>query len=295
MIAPTHIFFAIACGTVGGASPLAIKLLAVGSLLPDVDHPQSSIGRIFFFFSIPLNRAFGHRRTVHGFALWGTVALAGYFSWQPIMLLGLGALSHVFIDCLNVAGVHALMPFSEKVCVLFSRQWRFPCGSRNELVFLLVVGLFGWAGAYIGSAGGFRALVGTLTNSPRIAYDLYLGAGQKICFFEGTMRHRDGRLEEGSWLVIGQEGTEGLAVWDEKRDRLIHTPKQAEFLRAHLKTTDKSWQTLALTGWAKTNREAFFYDGKRWHHARAGAIVYGWILGRELDVVTIQPSSSKPG
>ena len=294
MIAPTHIAFAVACGTVGGASPLALKLLALGSLLPDLDHPQSSIGRIFFFFSIPLNRAFGHRRTIHGFALWGVVALTGYFSWQPILWLGLGALSHVFIDCLNVAGVHSLLPFSERVCVLFSRNWRFAVGSRNELVFLVVVGLFAWAGAYIGSIGGFRALIGVLTNSPRIAYTRYLGMGQQVCFFEGVLRHRDGRLEEGSWLVIGQEGMEGLAVLDKSRGKIIHTPEQAEFLRARLKTTDQSWQTMALTGWAKTNQEAFFYDGKGWHYARPGAIVYGWILGRELDVVTLQPDSLTP-
>ena len=282
------------CGTVGGASPLALKLLAVGSLLPDIDHPQSSIGRIFFFFSIPLNKWFGHRRTIHGFALWGMVALAGYFLWQPIMWIALGAFSHIFIDTLNISGVHALLPISEKVCVLFSRNWRFPVGSRNELVFLVVLGLCAWGGAYIGSIGGFRALVGVLTASPRAAADRYLEAGQQRCFFEGTMRHRDGRLEEGSWLVIGQEGREGLAVWDEKRDRLIHTPEQAEFLRARLRPTEQSWQTMALTGWAKTNKEAFFYDGKRWHYAPPDAIVFGWIIARELDVITLQPDSLRP-
>ena len=294
MIAPTHIAFAVACGTVGGAPTWALPLLMGGSLLPDIDHPQSFLGRVFFFCSIPLNKWFGHRRTIHGFALWGVVALAGFFLWQPIMWLALGSLSHVFIDLLNIAGVHALLPFSEKVCVLFSRNWRFPVGSRNELMFLVIVGLFAWGGAYIGSIGGFRALIGVLTNAHGIAYDLYLGMGQQVCFFEGVLRHRDGRLEEGSWLVIGQEGMEGLAVWDKERDKLIHTPEQAEFLRARLRPTDQSWQTMALTGWARTNKEAFFYDGKKWHYARAGAIVYGWILGRELDVVTLQPDSSTP-
>jgi hypothetical protein len=96
-----------------------------------------------------------------------------------------------------------------------------------------------------------------------------------------------GRLEEGSWLVIGQEGQERFAVWDETRGQLIHIPEEAEFLRVHLKPTDQAWQTLALHGWAKTKREAFIYDGKEWSYASPDTIVFGWIIGRELDVVTL--------
>lgn len=294
MIAPTHIAFALACGNLAGVSAVSLNLLAAGSLLPDIDHPQSSIGRILFFFSIPLNRQFGHRRIIHGFALWGAVALAGIF-WTPALWIGLGALSHIVLDLLNISGVQALMPFSEKVCVLFARKWRFASGSRQDLVLLVVLGVFAWAGNYIGTLGGLRALTGVITGSPRIAYQQYLEAGTQISFIEGTLRHRDGRIEHGRWLAIGKEEERGLALWNEKRQEIIHLPRQAEFLSAYLKRTGERWQTLSLTGWARTKREAFFFDGEFWRHAEPGSIVFGWVLGREMEVEAMARVRSQNG
>ena len=186
MIAPTHIAFAVACGTLAGGSSLALKLLAAGALLPDVDHPQSALGRIFFFVSIPLNRYCGHRRTVHGFALWGAVATIGVV-WPPSFWLGLGALSHIFLDALNISGVQALMPFSEKVCVLFSRKWRFVTGSKNELFLLIILGAIAWSGGYISSLGGIRTLVGVLTGSYQIACQQYLDQDEIISAIETSL------------------------------------------------------------------------------------------------------------
>jgi inner membrane protein len=100
MTAPTHVAFAVACGMLGGSPASAVGLMAGGALLPDLDHPQSAIGRVLFFLSIALNRYAGHRRTFHGFFLWSLVALAGIV-WTPLFWIGLGALSHVFIDALN--------------------------------------------------------------------------------------------------------------------------------------------------------------------------------------------------
>ena len=91
----------------------------------------------------------------------------------------------------------------------------------------------------------------------------------------------------GSQMLGVYNGKRGFAIWDEGRKRLIHTPRDAEFLRAYLKKTDESWKTLALTGWARTKREAFFYDGKLWRHAAPGSIVFGWVIGVELSMETI--------
>ena len=84
MTAPTHIAFAMACGLLSGSPAFAIKLLAGGALLPDIDHPQSAIGRIFFFISYPLNRTFGHRRHVHSLVVWIPFTIAGFFFYKPI-------------------------------------------------------------------------------------------------------------------------------------------------------------------------------------------------------------------
>lgn len=288
MIAPTHVVFAGACGMIGGASGHAIVLICAGSLLPDIDHPRSFVGRLLPFISIPLHKRFGHRREVHSIILWGIVAAIGYY-WTPLDWLywiGLGALTHVVVDLLNVSGVRLLLPFSEKVCVLFGRQWRFPVASKTELGWLVMFCLMAWVGHYLGEVGGVRAFVGVATGSPRIAYQRYMKEGTRICFLQGTLRHIDGRVEEGSWLVIGQEGQERLAIWDEEERMIIHLPSQAEFLSVRLEPTEEQWQTMAITGWATTKKPAFFYDGSVWKFAPAGAVVFGRVIARELEVET---------
>lgn len=282
MIAPTHVAFAVALGTLGGAPEHALKLMAGGSLLPDLDHPQSSLGRIFFFLSIPLNKYLGHRQSFHGFPLWGVFTLLGIF-YQPLLWIGLGAVSHVFIDSLNVNGVQGLAPFSEKSCVLVKRNWRFYAGSREELFLMCALGILAWSGGYIGSMGGLRGLLSVLTGSYQIAYQQYTGAGRKVCYIKGKLRSPSGNISEGRWLVLGKEGSGqmSLAIWDEKQERILHVPKKFELLRARLVKTEKTWNGLEINGWARTRKEAFFFDGKKWIHASPDSMVFGAVVSRE--------------
>ena len=198
-----------------------------------------------------------------------------------------GAISHVVVDLLNVSGVRLLLPFSEKVCVLFSRQFRFPVASRTELGWLVAFVLLAWFGTYLNELGGIRAAVGVVTGSPRLAYQRYLKQGTRICFLEGQLRHIDGRIEDGNWLVVGQEGKEKFAIWDEDEQIIIHLPSQAEFLSVNLKVKDEHWQTLAITGWATTKKPSFFYDGRSWKFAATGSVVFGRVIARELEVETV--------
>jgi inner membrane protein len=177
------------------------------------------------------------------------------------------------------------MPFSEKVCVLFDRKWRIVTGSRKELVLLVLFGMVAWSGGYIGSMGGMRALLGALTGSYAMAYQKYLDSDTHICYMEGKLRHQDGKTEKGSWLVIGKEGGDGVALWDEKGKRILHS-QDAQFLSVRLKVSDEKWQSLAMNGWARTRKELFFYDGAKWKHGPPGAIVFGYIVARDLELET---------
>lgn len=280
MTAPTHVAFAVALGLFGGAPSYALPILAGGAILPDIDHPQSALGRIFFFLSIPLNRAAGHRRTVHGFALWGVCTACGLI-WEPLAWIGAGALSHVFLDCLNVSGVQALAPFSERVCVLFRRQWRIVTGSRQELVLMCVLGALAWSGGYIGSMGGMRAMIGVLTGSYKIAHQQLKSAGLEQCEIEGRLRFPTGEIVEGRWLCIGTEGT-GMAL--EYEGRILHAPRQAELLRARLKKTGRRWNTAKIGGFARAKRPLYFYDGKEWGKAMENGIIHGHALGERIEI-----------
>src|SRR3990172_7182142 len=70
---------------------------------------------------------------------------------------------------------------------------------------------------------------------------------------DGKLRYKNGAIEEGGWLVIGKEGVLGVALWYDKGKRIIHTPEEAEFLRVKLRVTKERWDTMKLTGWAKTS------------------------------------------
>ena len=282
MIAPTHIAFALAIGQLAGVNSLDLKLLAAGSLLPDLDHPQSALGRIFFFLSIPLNKKFGHRKAVHGFFVWGLLAMCGIV-WEPALFLGLGALSHCFIDCWNVSGVQALEPFSEKVCVLFNRGWRIVTGSRNELFVLVIFGCVAWGGGYIGTFGGIKAVIGEIVGSYNIAYERYLREGTNVCYFEGKLRTADGNIFEDKWLIIGREGSRGLAILAD--DEILHIPKDAHFLRAKLRVEEnKKWETAEIKGLAETLQPVYVLKKGKWRKAKAGSFVSGVIIGEKIEL-----------
>ena len=284
MTAPTHAAFALTCGLVAGAPESCLGLLAAGALLPDLDHPQSALGRLFFFLAMPINRYLGHRRSWHGFFLWGLVTLSGFF-FVPLAWIGAGALSHVFLDCLNVSGVQAFSPFSEKICVLFDRRFRIVTGSQAELALLVIFGSFAWAGHYVGTMGGLRALVGAITGSTKMAMEQYRRRGAELCYMKGKLRWKNGRIEEGRWRIVGSEGLNGCAILD--GTKIVHVPENAEFLSCRLDCTGKRLQAARLTGWARTLAPAFFFDGRKWKYGRPGDIIFGQVVAAKLELEMI--------
>ncbi|MBF0233775.1 MAG: metal-dependent hydrolase, partial [Desulfamplus sp.] len=220
MTGPTHIAIAVSCGVIAGSPQSGLALLAGGALLPDLDHPQSFIGRVFFPVSVPLHSWLGHRGAFHSFWLWGLVSLVGWMIWDPLALLGVGAFIHVVSDCATVAGVRALEPWSSKLFVMFKREWRLKTGGRTELIVLLLFGLIAWGGGYIGATGGIMAMMGHLTGAPKIMIEQHRSAGLQKCFVAGKFRWNSGEIEEGRWLVIGSEGQQGI-VFQRADNKLI--------------------------------------------------------------------------
>ena len=124
MMARSHMPFAMAtwwlvAAAIGhpitGYSSLAASL---GGLLPDIDHPESVVGRRVRLISVPLSAIFGHRGFTHSLlavALIGLlvtqVPLYGQSWWVPICV---GYLSHILGDALSASGVPLLYPVSKR-------------------------------------------------------------------------------------------------------------------------------------------------------------------------------------
>lgn len=95
----------------------------IGSLLPDIDHPESKVGRKVKPISKIINKAFGHRGATHAPIVIGSITLilltlSSVFLWNRVAdaaILGtfIGAISHVALDTLNKGGTPLLYPIKK--------------------------------------------------------------------------------------------------------------------------------------------------------------------------------------
>lgn len=86
MMAPTHALTGVSA-YVGIAAwlglPIDIVSIAaafLGSLLPDIDHHKSWVGRRLFFLSVPIQMIFGHRGVTH--SLLAMIAIGAVACWR---------------------------------------------------------------------------------------------------------------------------------------------------------------------------------------------------------------------
>lgn len=160
MLGKTHKLGGIATGFVAATamsvySPymqqhifLGIPLIAggwVGGLMPDIDHPNSTMGRRLWFLSRPINKIFGHRGFTHTilglilstlgiFLLSFLVPPAQTYISELITMFaigyGLGYANHLFLDSLNPTGTPLFFPFTSKSF----RLARIPTGKYEGMV-----------------------------------------------------------------------------------------------------------------------------------------------------------------
>lgn len=152
----TSFFGSLFCGTNIFASPLAIFLTCFFSLLPDIDHSKSVLGKTpgLGWMASWINRKYGHRTITHSFFALGlgTTLLAVFSStWASIFFLAYS--SHIVFDTFTLAGVPFFYPFSRTVhCLVTKRSFReffssfqgeavFFCSSVILLIILLNSGL----------------------------------------------------------------------------------------------------------------------------------------------------------
>lgn len=100
----------------------------LGSLLPDLDHPKSILGRRVPFISKPIHKLFGHRSITHSlFLLIPLVLFLEYNEYYALGLgLGAGMLSHILLDFLCPgSGVAFLYPLYTHRINFNMRFYRF--------------------------------------------------------------------------------------------------------------------------------------------------------------------------
>lgn len=133
LIEPYSLYKAVPCVALVAGSTL-------GSLLPDIDHPDSMIGRKVKPISIMLNKGLGHRGIMHSpfiymlifmlFSILIESQVSGMYLKTILMsfMIGLlsGTFSHLFLDILTIGGIPLIYPFTKKKIRIF----KFKSGSK---------------------------------------------------------------------------------------------------------------------------------------------------------------------
>lgn len=144
MTAFTHFSFSYLVTSAAGADHATSLAASLFSLAPDIDHPQSLIGRFFPGLSRWLLKKYGHRTVTHSLisiivvaaALSPALLFSGRFYGAALLAYS----SHIFIDLFNSSGVRLLAPFSTKEFISFKTpELRITVSSWKEYALLFVI------------------------------------------------------------------------------------------------------------------------------------------------------------
>ncbi len=99
--------------------PAAYGVVAFASLLPDIDHPKSQVGRMFPTLSGVIAGVFGHRGFTHSAVALVLCVVAAYM-WGGVtggllVAFGVGYVSHVLADFCTKTGVPLFWPWRENI------------------------------------------------------------------------------------------------------------------------------------------------------------------------------------
>ncbi len=136
------------------ASPITLVITLISSLLPDIDHTRSTVGKVVYPLAKWINRRFGHRTITHGMPCLCVLAVAcaavektffGHLTWTGVFALGY--FSHLLLDMFTLQGVTLMYPFSRAPYVMIGNpDKRMRTGDyRKEAIafsIFLVAGFF---------------------------------------------------------------------------------------------------------------------------------------------------------
>ena len=193
MTAPNHIIGGIAITGISlsfwniniFSSPIYLGLSVFASLLPDIDHTKSIIGKLFWPLSKYLDKKYGHRTITHSLTFLIPVFMASLFlelniinpyynlegsTYSYIMLFGI--FSHFILDMLTVQGIPLFYPFNRNPCVVPANpSYRIKSGNLKSetiaLMFFSVIVLSSYDLFKNGFWTSYNRSFGTLTHVER--------------------------------------------------------------------------------------------------------------------------------
>jgi inner membrane protein len=124
--------------------PLPLALAGIGSLLADVDHPQSWVGLRLRMISRPLAAMVGHRGITHSLLaviVCGVLLRWAGFSRTAVDAVVVGYLSHLAADLLTSSGLRLMWPLRRRFAIPLCKT-----GSATE--WIIVACAVTWVGVH---------------------------------------------------------------------------------------------------------------------------------------------------
>jgi inner membrane protein len=107
------------------AKPEYLSLCAFTSILPDIDHTKSPIGKLFYPLSRYLDRNFGHRTITHSLLCFtilliciSVIEKTYTHNSNYSLIFAFSYASHLIFDMMTKEGVPLLYPFNNNPCVI---------------------------------------------------------------------------------------------------------------------------------------------------------------------------------
>ncbi len=148
MTAPNHIvggfvFTGLFCSlfTINILSnPIYISITIIGSLLPDIDHTRSLIGKTVYPLARYLAIHFGHRTITHSLIFLLSITLISLFTernfsdnYHITTILFFSVFSHFIFDMVTLQGIPLFYPFYKNPCVLPANpEYRIRTGNMRQ-------------------------------------------------------------------------------------------------------------------------------------------------------------------
>ena len=164
--------------------PLFLFFTALFSVLPDVDHTKSPIGKVCYPIAKYLDRKFGHRTITHSLFFYITgILLTGLIErivleksgiYTSIFIWAYG--SHLVFDMMTKQGIPLFFPFKKNPCVIPGNpDYRFRASDfkTESIIFAIFLG-FGFTCKPLFANGFWNSYNKTFSNAQHIGNEIKL-------------------------------------------------------------------------------------------------------------------------
>lgn len=107
------------------SKPEYLLITWLASILPDIDHTKSVVGKCAYPLAKYIDRNFGHRTITHSLVCWLGLTVVMYLGEQLLFksevhtwIFSLAYFSHLLLDMCTLQGIPLFYPFSSDMCVL---------------------------------------------------------------------------------------------------------------------------------------------------------------------------------